>query len=810
MTTVQVGSNDRQLVLVVEGTAALGPYWPLLRSEYIDKILRVFSGNEMSEQKPTGANVDMALVVFRSRGPHSECWLQRSGWTSNLDVFLQWLSAINFCGGGLGDAATAEGLADALLMCSSSQATTQMSQTIQKHCVLVAASNPYPLLTSVPRPPGHSITTQITNAETQQWLADAETVAKAFAQCLVSLSVIAPKQLPTLRSIYNAGKRNPSATDAVMDNVKHSHHLVLLSDSFVDARSALSCSGTSLTPNSNMVKSELASTATHSVSAQPPTASVRSSSGQTVNGMMVGHQPTSNRVFPAAVKMEVPSSVSLTSGPGLSHVTSPSLFHSTSQAVPGQFSSSSGLSNQEIKPNVEAADGQDFKTFVNNTSQQLRTVTAPATNVSLLNNLSQARQVMSSATLPGASTLGLQTTGNTPPGMHVSNMLASGMGSAAISTAQTVLATGQSGLTSTATSVGLVGIGQVAPNVAQSTFATGTNIVGNSSLGVPQVGSSVSASITGAQGVVGLGQSVPGMGHGGMATGSQLGQGLATGSQLGQGLTTGSQLGQGLATGSQLGQGGVGVNQNVLSGIGPVGVSSAAGTMVPKSSLPQSIQIGLPGIGAGNSASGNLQLPPTATVSQQPAATQAKYTKVWEGLLGGSRQGRPVPICRLEGYRNISSSDTIAADWPSSMQIIRLISQDHITSKHYQGKADFLIFRPMNTHGFLLQLAEKKLSAVIQLPTQTLLLSTSDKPGRMIGMLFPGDAVVFKPQLPSQPHLQQQQQQQQQQQPQGMASAMGQAFAQGQLSNQTRPQLMSQGQFQGQGPASMPGAGYLS
>lgn len=130
MTTVQVGSNDRQLVLVIEGTAALGPYWPLLRSEYIDNILRVFSGNEMGEQKPTGANVDMALVVFRSRGPHSECWLQRSGWTANLDVFLQWLSAINFCGGGLGDAATAEGLADALLMCSSNQATTQMSQTI--------------------------------------------------------------------------------------------------------------------------------------------------------------------------------------------------------------------------------------------------------------------------------------------------------------------------------------------------------------------------------------------------------------------------------------------------------------------------------------------------------------------------------------------------------------------------------------------------------------------------------------------------------------------------------------------------------
>jgi len=221
----------------------------------------------------------------------------------------------------------------------------------------------------------------------------------------------------------------------------------------------------------------------------------------------------------------------------------------------------------------------------------------------------------------------------------------------------------------------------------------------------------------------------------------------------------------------------------------------------------KSIQLGLLGLGAGNSPAGNLSLPSTATVAQQPAATQEKYIKVWEGLLGGSRQGKPVPICRLEGYRNIRSSEIIAADWPSSMQIIRLISQDHITSRHYQGKADFLIFRQLNSHGFLVQLAEKKLSAVIQLPTQTLLLSTSDKPGRMIGMLFPGDTVVFEPQLPSQPRLQQQQQQQQ---PQGMPSAMGQAFAQGQLPNQTRPQLMLQSQFQGQGPESMPGATYLT
>lgn len=48
---------------------------------------------------------------------HSACLVQRSGWTKDLDVFFQWLSAIPFAGGGFSDAAIAEGLAEALMVC---------------------------------------------------------------------------------------------------------------------------------------------------------------------------------------------------------------------------------------------------------------------------------------------------------------------------------------------------------------------------------------------------------------------------------------------------------------------------------------------------------------------------------------------------------------------------------------------------------------------------------------------------------------------------------------------------------------------
>ena len=45
------------------------------------------------------------------------CLVQRTGWTRDPDVFFLWLSAIPFTGGGFNDAAIAEGLAEALMVC---------------------------------------------------------------------------------------------------------------------------------------------------------------------------------------------------------------------------------------------------------------------------------------------------------------------------------------------------------------------------------------------------------------------------------------------------------------------------------------------------------------------------------------------------------------------------------------------------------------------------------------------------------------------------------------------------------------------
>ena len=44
------------------------------------------------------------------------CLLHQTSWTTNLELFSKWLSSINFSGGGFGEAAIAEGLAEALLV----------------------------------------------------------------------------------------------------------------------------------------------------------------------------------------------------------------------------------------------------------------------------------------------------------------------------------------------------------------------------------------------------------------------------------------------------------------------------------------------------------------------------------------------------------------------------------------------------------------------------------------------------------------------------------------------------------------------
>ncbi|KAK9051117.1 hypothetical protein SSX86_027743 [Deinandra increscens subsp. villosa] len=724
-------ADKKQLILVVEGTAALGPYWRTIVSDYLEKVIRSFCDND--SLKSPGTVAELALIMFNSHGSYSSCLVQRSGWTRNVDYFFEWLSALHFSGGGFCDAAIAEGLGEVLMMFPYANASqNQHNLGVQRHCILVAASNPYPLPTPVYRPPIQKIEpSDNSEAQSESRLSDAESIAKAFSQCSISLSVICPKQLPKLKAIYNAAKRNPSSPDPTIDVVKNPHYLVLISETFMEARATLSRSGITNLPTQSPIKLD---NSIPPVSGPPPTS-------VTSNVSLMNRQPIpAGTVPPATVKVE-PTTIS-SMPPASAPVTAPSFQHvppvarAASQGVPAMQTSSPLSASQEMLSNNENV--QEMKPNVNGIQPPLRP-TGPV-NVSILNNLSQAR-LMNPAALAGGTSMGIPSIGGNPMAMHMNNMISSGMAST-VPISQTVNSSGQSGITSIPGSSTVSGssLSTVPVSVPGSFTSATSNMTGSVS---QPLGNNL-------QGSVGMGQPVSGMGQGNLS-------------------------------GPQMVQSGMGINQNMMGGAGQPGMAGAGtgggtvagtgagtGTMMPTPGMSQQIQ-GMQTLGVNNNNTANVVLPQQTGGGGSLQTAQSKYVKVWEGNLSGQRQGQPVFITRLEGYRSATAAESLAANWPPTMQIVRLISQDHMNNKQYVGKADFLVFRAMNQHGFLGQLQEKKLCAVIQLPSQTLLLSVSDKACRLIGMLFPGDMVVFKPQISGQQQpqqLQPQQLQQQQLQPQ--------------------------------------------
>ncbi|KAJ6322086.1 hypothetical protein OIU77_012045, partial [Salix suchowensis] len=541
---------------------------------------------------------------------------------------------------------------------------TQPNIDGQRNCILIAASNPHPLPTPVYRPQIQNLEqTENIDAQNGSRLSDAETVAKSFPQCLVSLSVICPKQLPKLRSIYNAGKRNSRAADPPVDNIKNPHFLVLISENFMEARAALSRLGvTSLPSNQTPVKADIALVT--SVTGPPP-ASISSVNGSIANRPTIsaGNVPT------ATVKVE--PITSMANGSTFPQI--PSIPRPSSQGVPSMQTSSPSTTTQDMATSGENA--QDLKPNVNMITQSTRSAPPAAANVNILNNLSQARQVMNSAALSGGTSIGHPSINQTSVAMHMSNMISSGMTSS-VPAAQTVFSSGQPGVSSITGSGNLTGTTQITQNSGLGSFSSATsNMPGNSNLG-------------------GIAQPM-----GNLHAGVSISQSAMSG--LGSNPNTMS------GSGAQMVQSGLGANPNTMSGLGASGVSSGLNTMIPTPGMSQQVQSGMQPLGANNNSAANLPLSQQTAGGLQPA--QSKYVKVWEGNLSGQRQGQPVFITRLEGYRSASASETLAVNWPATMQIVRLISQDHMNNKQYVGKADFLVFRAMNQHGFLGQLQEKKL-----------------------------------------------------------------------------------------------------
>lgn len=248
-----------------------------------------------------------------------------------------------------------------------------------------------------------------------------------------------------------------------------------------------------------------------------------------------------------------------------------------SQGVSSLQTSSPPSTSQEMITNGDSVP--EVKPIVSGMSQPLRPVPPAAANVNILNNISQARQVLNSAALTGGTSIGLQSMGQTPMAIHMSNMISSGMASS-VPAAQTVYSSGQPSITSITGSGTLTGTSQVPQNSSLNSFTSATsNISGNSNLGISQPMGPL-------QGGVSMGQSVPG-------------------------------LSQGDHSGGQMVQSGISMNQNMMTALGPSGVSSGTGTMIPTPGMSQQAQSGIQTLGP-------------QQMSSALQSSQSKYVKVWE------------------------------------------------------------------------------------------------------------------------------------------------------------------------------------
>jgi mediator of RNA polymerase II transcription subunit 25 len=275
----------------------------------------------------------------------------------------------------------------------------------------------------------------------------------------------------------------------------------------------------------------------------------------------------------------------MANGPTFPH--NPFVPRPASQGVPILQTSSPSTTTQDMATSGD--DVQDLKPNVSVMTQSARPGPPAAANVSILNNISQARQVMNSAGLSGGTSLGLPSINQTSVAMHMSNMISSGMASS-VPAAPTVFSSGQSGVSSITGSGTLTGTMQIGPNSGLGSFTSATsNMSGNSNLG------RISQPLGNLQAGVSIGQSAPGMS-------------------------------QGNISGAQMVQSGMGANPNTMSGLGPSGVSSGLNTMIPTPGMSQ--QSGMQPLGANNNSADNLSMSQQTAGGLQPA--QSKYVKVWE------------------------------------------------------------------------------------------------------------------------------------------------------------------------------------
>ncbi|KAL3011255.1 hypothetical protein AAZX31_07G190000 [Glycine max] len=223
-------TTNKWLNIVVDGNSALGPYWPKIVSDYLEKIVRSFFGNSRGEG--VNSSCEVALIMYNFN-PRFGSKVQHINWTKNVEQFLGVLPNLPFNGDNLNQHTIVEGLAQALVMFPKDSMTKSEYLKGERHCILVATGDPVAKSMLVNLPLLHKgifISGQFKTLD-----ATFINVAKIFVPLRVSLSIITPNPHPLFISIFSLGNGLIEGTDLITDHGK-GQLTVLLSRNFKEAQ----------------------------------------------------------------------------------------------------------------------------------------------------------------------------------------------------------------------------------------------------------------------------------------------------------------------------------------------------------------------------------------------------------------------------------------------------------------------------------------------------------------------------------------------------------------------------------------------
>ncbi|XP_051995513.1 mediator of RNA polymerase II transcription subunit 25 isoform X2 [Xyrauchen texanus] len=216
--TSKSGLNQvSDVVFVIEGTANLGPYFESLRKNYILPTIEYFNGGPPAETDFGGdyGGTQYGLVVFNTVDCAPESYVQCHAPTSSAFEFVSWIDSIQFMGGGAESCSLiAEGLSVALQLFDDFKKMREQIGQTHKVCVLLCNSPPY-LLPAVESVSYTGCT--------------ADSLVQIIRDRGIHFSVIAPRKLPALRSLFErASSVAGTPESAHPDYCQDPFHMVLV------------------------------------------------------------------------------------------------------------------------------------------------------------------------------------------------------------------------------------------------------------------------------------------------------------------------------------------------------------------------------------------------------------------------------------------------------------------------------------------------------------------------------------------------------------------------------------------------------